>query len=57
VASTVRDIEVKVLSDGSAACSPEVHSTSIEALRQVAKAMSVTYCQSDFFGQRNASDL
>lgn len=46
VASTVRDahvrdIEVTVLSDGCAAFSPELHRVSIEALRPVAKIMSV----------------
>ena len=55
VASTVRDahvrdIEVTVLSDGCAAFSPELHRTSIDALRPVAKVMSVDDCTREFFG-------
>ena len=46
VASTVReahvrDIEVTVLSDGCAAFSPDLHRTSIDALRPVAKIISI----------------
>ncbi len=62
VASTVRDahvrdIEVTVLSDGCAAFSPDLHRTSIDALRPVAKVMSVAECESDLFGKRNAGGL
>jgi hypothetical protein len=46
----VRDIEVTVLSDGCAAFSVELHRTSIDALRPVAKVMSVDECTREFFG-------
>ena len=54
VASTVRDahvrdIDVTVLSDGCAAFSPEVHRVSIDALRPVAKVMSVDECARALF--------
>jgi len=62
VASTVRDahvrdIEVTVLSDGCAAFSPELHRVSIDALRPVAKVMSVAECESVLFKKRHAGDL
>ena len=56
VASTVRDahvrdIEVTVLSDGCAAFSPDVHRTSVDALRPVAKVISVADCARELFGE------